>query len=335
MATTQLADVYTPSAFNRRMQENQILKNIFVSSGIAVNDPNITQALSGGSNIIDLPFYKALGSAEPNYSTDNPAVNSTPNKIGSGKQVARSAQMNNSWSTMDLSRELSDADPLGAIVGSVGSYWSIVNQARLVNSLSGILADNKANDASDMVYSVATDGAGAVADAERIGAESFLIAAQTMGDSKMNITGVCMHSTLHTRLQIQGAIKDHFDPQGALMYQTYLGRMVLVDDSMPAVAGSNRITYTVAFFGAGAVGFGEGKVQTPSELDRVASSGNGGGETILHSRVNNVYHPYGFEFTSSSVAGQTATYAELKTAANWDRVLERKNVNIAFLEVND
>jgi hypothetical protein len=44
--------------------------------------------------------------------------------------------------------------------------------------------------------------------------------------------------------------------------------------------------------------------------------------------------PVGFSFTSSSVAAQSATYAELQAAANWDRVWDAKNIPLRFLKTN-
>lgn len=104
---------------------------------------------------------------------------------------------------------------------------------------------------------------------------------------------------------------------------------------MPAVAGVNRITYTCVLFGSGAVSSANGRVENPSAVDRDEKAGNGGGEETLHSRRSDLIHPLGFSFTSSSVAGQSATLAELEAAANWDRVWDRKNVPLAFLQVND
>ena len=104
---------------------------------------------------------------------------------------------------------------------------------------------------------------------------------------------------------------------------------------MPAVSGAERIMYTVALFGVGVVGYATGNVNVPSELSRNPAAGDGGGEDILHSRVNTCFHPNGFKWKETNVAGQSPTYAELKDAANWERVVARKSVNVAFLEVND
>ena len=137
-------------------------------------------------------------------------------------------------------------------------------------------------------------------------------------------------------LRIQGLLVDNVNPAtGDLINTTYLGKRVVVDDSLYSVAGTNRITYHVVMYGAGAFSQANGKVETPSELTRNALVGDGGGQTVLSSRVNSIFHPNGFQALAAGVADVTATYAELVLAGAWDRVVARKNVPMAFLLVND
>ena len=336
MATTQLADVYVPTTFSRRTQQAQIELNAFIASGIAVRDPEIRTQFAQGGNIGELPQFNGITNGEPNYSSDDNTSKATPQKIGSSKQLVRSASRNEHWSVMDLTRELADADPVGAITGRIGSYWATDDEKRVICSLDGILADNIANDSSDMLHKIGNDDAGAVADAQRISSEAIALGAQTMGDHARNIVAIGMHSVQHTRLAIRGMIKTVTDDKDAsLTYDTYLGKRVVVDDSLTPTMQTNRLLYTVVLFGVGSIGWENGKVQTPSAITRDELAGDGGGETVLSSRVNTIYHPNGFSFLSASVAGNSATYAELKLAANWNRVVARKNVNIAFIQVND
>ena len=334
MATVQLADVYNPLTFSSREQEAQIELNAFIASGIMVIDPRLTEQASVGGNKGELPFFKPLGTQEPNYSDDNPGNTSTPNKVSSAKMDWRLASQNQSWSTMDLAVELSLIDPVGAITGRQGQYWATTNERRLINSSLGILADNVANDASDMVVTVATDAALPVLDAEKISSDLIIDARQTAGDHKGGFAAIAMHSVVHATLEKQQDIITIRDADNNTLFQTYNTMRVVVDDSLPAVAGSNRITYTSVLFGAGAWVSGEGRVETPSEMDRTPAGGNGGGQSTIFSRRADIIHPLGFSFTSASVAGQSATLAELANDANWDRVWERKNVPLAFIQTN-
>lgn len=335
MATVQLADIYEPLTFEAAVDEAAVEKNRLIQSGIIVDDPRLTAMASAGGTKGDLPFYHPLSTAsEPNYSSDDPASNSVPKKMDDGKMTWRLANMNDSWSTMDLSRELALKDPLTAITAKIGQYWATQIQKRVIQSLLGILADNDANDSDDMFYSVANDDAGDVTDAERISATVILQAKQTMGDAAELLTGIAMHSVCFTHLQSLNLIDYIPDSVGVVRIPTYLGYEVFVDDAMPAVSGTNRITYTSVLFGRGSIVNGQGKVATPSELERIASSGDGGGQDVIHSRRAEIIHPYGFAFDDSGIAGQSATLAELAAAAQWDRVVDRKNVPLAFLQTN-
>ena len=339
MAEVKIADIYAPTTFAGLAQEAQIERNAFIASGIVVPDPIITRNFASGGTTSELPHMAGISIAEPNYSTDNPAQTATPGKISGLVQKMRIAPRNYHWTAMDLARDLALQDPVAAITNRIGHFWAVDDQKRLINSLLGVLADNVANDSGDMLHDIATDDVGAVADSERISSEAIAIATQTLGDAKMRLSAMAMHSTLQSRLARQGLIKEHRDNRnGELLFETYLGYRLIIDDGMPAVMGTNRITYTVAIFAPGAVGYGFGKVETPSALTRDELKGNGGGQSTLTSRVNTIFHPYGFAFESATITqadGVTASYSDLQLAANWNRVVNRKNVPIAFLQVND
>lgn len=334
MATVQISNVYNPLTFARREQEAQTQLNKFLDSGIIVTDPRLNAQASQGGNIGELPFFKPLGNDEPNYSSDVPATKSTPKGLTGAKMVFRLAAQNQSWSTMQLARDLALEDPVGAITSRVGQYWATQNERRVVQSCLGILADNVANNSGDMRITVATDAAGAVTDGERISSELIIDAEQTAGDHAGGFQVIAMHSVPFGRLRKLNLIEFVRDADNNTMFATYGGKRIVVDDSLPAVAGTNRVTYTSVLFGAGAFVMGEGRVLVPSEVKRNPDAGNGGGEEVLYSRRSDIIHPLGFTFKSASVAGQSATHAELATAANWGRVWERKNVPIAFLQTN-
>ena len=340
MAAVQIADIYNPLTFGRRSQQAQIALNRFLSSGVAAQDSSIATQIAQGGHLGEVSNFKPLTVGEPNYSSDDPAAVAVPANISSELQKFRAAARNQSWSTMDLARELALEDPVAAITGRTGAFWACDDEQRIIKSLLGILADNKANDSGDMLIDVATDNAAAVTDAERIGGERVIDALQTMGDHKGSLTTIGMHSAIHTRLQKQSLIQYVRDADNNIMFETYMGKRIIVDDSFPAVAGVNRITYTCVLFGGSVFGGANGQVLKPSEMYRQPMAGNGGGQDTIISRVNNVWHPYGFSFLSQTVSGGAATcrfanYADLVLAANWNRVWLRKNIPLAFIEVND
>jgi len=161
MAVVQIADIYDPVTFNEAMQERQTEKNAFLQAGILTNDAKLQAHLQTGGQTGELPFYFALATSgagatgvEPNFSSDNPAIASTPQNITSGLMTFRASYQNNSWSAMDLAREITSlSDPLSAIINRIATYWATNTQNRIIQSGVGILADNVANNAGDMLIS--------------------------------------------------------------------------------------------------------------------------------------------------------------------------------------
>ncbi len=334
MATVRLSDIYNPVTFAQAEQEAQSQLNRFLNSGVMQRSPLVDNQASTGGNIGELPFGKPLGTAEPNYSNDDPTQKSTPDNVTSGKMAWRLASQNKSWSSMDLSRELALEDPVQWITNRIGQYWATNNERRVIQSCLGIMADNETNDGGDMVVDIATDAVGAPTANETISGNAVIDTLGTLGDHDSSIGVIAVHSKVRDSLRKQDLIDYIRNSQGELVSEEYMGKTLIVDDSLPAVAGTNRITYTSVLFGAGAFVSGEGNVLMPSELDRDPSSGNGGGEQILYSRRADIIHPMGFTFTNASVLGQSATQAELATATNWNRVFDRKQVPMAFLKTN-
>ena len=334
MATTQLTDIYNPLVFNAALDEAAAEQNAFVASGVMRPNPTLDALASTGGNIGELPFHTPLDTSdEPDYTTDDPTDLSVPDKIGTAKMIYRLASMHKSWSTMDLTRELALMDPLSAILSKIGGWWTTAIQKRVIASCNGILANNDADDSDDMLVNIYSD-VESPDSTNIISAEAVLDTQQTCGD-KSAFSAIAMHSVTYTNLKKQNLIDFIPNSRGEVVIPTYLGLYVVVDDGMPVVAGTNSAKYVTMLFRPGAIDSGKGKIMMPSELERVASAGYGGGQDIIHTRRADIIHPYGFQFTSDSVAGQSATLAELATASNWDRVVARKEVGIAFLEHNN
>jgi hypothetical protein len=340
MATVQIADIYNPLVFAQAAQEAQVELNAFIRSGVARTDSMIQSMAATGGNIGELPFYVPLTNSEPNYSSDVAGTASTPENISSAKMTYRLASQNNSWAVMDLASELALADPAQAITNRIGQYWATINERRAIESIRGLIADNIANDSGDMIFDISATVDTASTDANLVDRDAIIDAIQTMGDHGRNVKVMGVHSRVLSHLKKIDALNFTREKESdtGLTITRYAGMEVVEDDSLAGITyGTTPVNtyFDTVFFAKGAFASEMGKVLTPSELDRDPSSGNGGGQTLLYSRRSDIIHPYGFEFTSSSVAGQSATWAELSAAANWNRVYTfRKNVPIAVLRSN-
>ena len=333
MAVTDISSIYEPLTFAERIDEASVELDAFIQSGVLVDDALLTAQASAGGRIGEIANFEFLTQTAPNISSDDPSSHATPQAIAGQKQIWRLAALNQSWSVMDLARELALKDPVAAITNKIGGYWAIERQRRLIQACIGIYNDN-VTAADDMYINIATDAALPVAAAELISPAAVMDAQQTAGDHMGMFTAIAMHSVVFTSLKKQQVI-DYISPAGTpLPYPTYLGMRVIVDDMLPVTTGTNRKTYTTILFAAGAFSRGQGVVNVPSEMIRIPTAGTGGGQESIFSRISEIHHPWGFSFVSGSVAGDSATLAELALAANWNQVYHRKNIGLAFLLTN-
>lgn len=242
---------------------------------------------------------------------------------------------------MNLASELAGSDALARIQDRAAAYWSRQLQKRLVASLSGIIADNVASNASDMVHDIHAATVADVGEGTLFGAEAVIDAAAELGDNLDALSAIAMHSDVYRAALKADLIATVPDSEGRPI-RTYRGLAVIVDDGLPytPAAGTGgtdaAAKYTSVLFGAGAVGYGvsEPRIAAGTEIENLPSAGRGGGQQVLHSRVNLGVHPAGFAWKEATVANESPSLAELALAANWARVYERKAIPLAFLISN-
>lgn len=335
MALTRLSDVIVPEIFYNYMSQDTMEKTDIFRSGILRSDGEIAAKLSGGGSTFNNPFWNDLGTTEAGIASDDPTVLGVPSKLTTGKDIIVRQVRAHGFSSADLAGVLAGSDPMARIRERVNAYWDRQFQASLVATSYGVYLSNVANNSSDMIYSVATDSASAVTSAELIDAEKIVDACYTLGDASEDLKVLAMHSTVAKRLVKLDLIDYVKDSTGQTRIPYYLGKRVVVDDGCKTVTGTNRVTYITMLFGEGAMSWGESPTPTPVAVKRDEDGGNGMGIETLWTRRQYAMHPNGIKWTSSSMAGEFPTNAELALAANWSRVYEeRKQVKIAFLATN-
>lgn len=344
MAVTRLSDAVIPAVYGAYQAVNSPEKTAFFESGVVTRNAMLDAKANTGGQEIQLPFWRDLDSSiEANATNDDPADMAAPNKIGSGLQRARISYLNQGYSSADLVAELSGSNPMQQIRNRFGTYWQRQWQKRVIASALGVLADNVANDAGDMFY----DGSAAA-----WSRAAFTSAVFTMGDAFEQLSAIGVHSLAYKQMVDSDDIDFVADSAGKLTIPTFMGIRVIVDDSMPTTAVEGPpagIVTTAILFGAGAFGYGEGAPEMPIEVERQARGSNGGGIETLWERKTWLLHPFGFQFTGADITnranangrtGATTTedeysplVADLAKAANWNRVVDRKNVPIAGLKI--
>jgi hypothetical protein len=162
--------------------------------------------------------------------------------------------------------------------------------------------------------------------AQYFDADSFIDSAFLLGDEQGGLTGVAVHS-LTLKAMVKADLIDFVpDSEGKLTIPTYLGKTVLVDDSMPVSGTGATRVFTTYIFGPGAIGYGERSPKVPVEVERQALKGMG--QEYIVNRRQWVMHPRGIKWLGGTQAGITPSNAELAIPANWQRVYDAKIVRI-------
>lgn len=359
---TQIDDVIVPENFTPYVQQLTEEKARLVQSGAVARNAQLDADLAGGGLTFNAPSWRDLDNDDDNVSTDAipdavawtqlsgtavganyPTLNdSTPNDTSADQEIAVRLSRNGSWSTADLAAALAGDDPAESIAQRVSYYWARRLQAAFIATWSGVCKDNAVSDSADYANDIA--GTAFVDGVTNFSAEAYLDAKVTMGDSMDNLTMVMVHSIVFNRMQKNNLIDFIPDSTGQVQIPTFLGAEVIIDDGMPNGTSAVRDTgsagvvgiYETWLFGAGATQLGMGTPKVPTEVQRYAAAGNGGGAETLYNRVEWCIHPVGHAFTAAAPANggpsNAATTNNLNIATSWDRVFpERKQINFARL----
>lgn len=308
-AYTKLVDSIIPSVYSRYAFEEHVQKLEIFQAGVLYSDPEVSSKLSQGGRVVDIPGWKDLGNDASEPVNDDPTDSIETKKIGSRRETAARNMRAQAWGIPDLTAVLAGDDPLKVIVRRQSDYWQRANKATIINILKGVVADNVANDSSDMVL----DTGASITDTDPIDA------AYKLGDRADRFKTIWMHSKQMKVLKKANLIDMvPIAEQTGMLLPYYMGLRAIVDDDIP-VSGS---VYTAFMFADRAIQWNEMPVNTeggPLEFDRKPRQAHGGGVTEMVSRRHFVPHVPGTRFLDASTAGEFATDAELALAANWDR----------------
>ncbi|GAB9153099.1 major capsid protein [Bradyrhizobium sp. YCK136] len=317
MTETRLADMIVPTKFNKYVQTLSTQKSELFTSGIITDLTSVIDSEIEGKTV-NMPFFNDLDASDSEQVLDD-STDLTVGKMTTGQDVAVKLLRGKAFGTSDLAADLSGADPIDAIANRFADWWNKRMQTALLSTLSGAMG------AASMAANV-NDISGLTGGAQYFDADSFIDSAFLLGDEQGGLTGVAVHS-LTLKAMVKADLIDFVpDSQGKLTIPTYLGKSVLVDDSMPVSgAGATRI-FTTYIFGPGAIGFGEKSPKVPVEVERQALKGMG--QEYIVNRRQWVMHPRGVKWLGGTQAGVTPSNAELATATNWQRVYDAKLVRI-------
>jgi hypothetical protein len=290
-------------------------KQTFVRSGIFGADSDIQSAISGmkKGTTVEVDYLVEPDFIEPEYGDDSD-VDIIPQNIG--EQMFRAAVMfpNVAFQEKSIVKVLrahaSENDGLQALVDYIAKYWDKYKQRHAFAMIQGLIADNIANDASDLIEVVAAP----------FNFDSAVDALEKRGDSMVDqMDHIFMNSKVYASRVKAGQIATIQEENTGVFINTWNGMRVHVDNILKPVGGKSL----TIFAKSGA--FVEANIDIDAvglmslEYERDAKKGHGAGSTSIVSRTGGLWHPSGWDYTKATQANPTRNLAETGLEANWDR----------------
>lgn len=338
MARVALEDVWMPDVYASYGDVNTLEATGIMTSGIMAANALFDELADSGAKRVEMPFWNDLNhNREPNYSNDNPSDIADIEGIDMGEMFARVSWLNNGWGSADLVAELAGVDPLRKIKTKTSRYWQYQLQHRLVALLSGLYNANLAQNGGDMIVDLSATPGSTPTAANKWSLEGFIDGIMQKGDmAKMPAAIVC-HSVIYTSMLKDDIIETREPSTGALLFATYkAATRIIMDDGVPTIGTGIGRQFVTFVLDEQVIGFGRGTPHVPEEMNRVAEAGNGGGIATLWERKTWMMHPFGYTWTNKQVTGPglSPTWRDLRHAANWVRILDRRMVGLTFIVTN-
>jgi len=137
MAGSNLNFPYDAEIFNYSWKNTpDIVLTSMLTSGAVVNDAEIANLISNGSNFFTTPYYDVLSGTEDVYN----GVNSfTGDELAGGTYAGVVFGRMASWSAKSFIKDFnSGADPMAQIVDGVAQFWIKARQTRLLGILGAV-----------------------------------------------------------------------------------------------------------------------------------------------------------------------------------------------------
>lgn len=329
-AYTRITDTFVPDVWAAYMLEESVEKLDIFQAGVLYADPEISSKLANGGYAVDMPMWHDLADIPSEPVNDDPTDLIEIKKLSSRKERAARNIRAQAFGVADLTAVLAGDDPMRILASRWSNYWQRANKRTLLALLKGVVADNIANDAGDLVL----DTNATVADTD------IIDAAYKMGDQADKFTTIWMHSNQMKVLRKQELIDFRPSPDSTkpMLLPYYQGLRVITDDGIPAVTGTDVTEYTAFMFAQRSIIWNELPVMLeggPIEPDREARAGHGAGTTWVVSRRHFVPHIRGMTYTGTP-ADEFATDTELAAATSWDRAtIDKKNIGFVALKTTE
>ena len=220
-------------------------------------------------------------------------------------------------------------DFMGNVAAQIADYKETVNTGYLYAILRGIFAMTTSDFAEKHTHDITEEAE------NKLGATTLNDATQkACMQDKNKFKLVFMHSVPATNLENLKLIKymQYTDKDGIerdLAMATWNGRVIVIDDSLPAEAqGDGSVNYTSYVLGEGAFVYEDLGVKVPYEMERSASVN--GGEDTLYIRERKVLAPRYISYLDESKICPDET--DFEKGANWELVSDNADGEKTYVD---
>jgi hypothetical protein len=335
MAYTLLGNVYVPLQFMEEIQQLTAVKSALWRSGIIVGDAMLAGKARQGGRLVEIPYWDDLtGNSEP----INSGSTATVNNITSDKMQACIFERQKAWGAETIAGILAQSDPMAAIQNRVADWWVRDNQDTLIAILKGMFGAASMSGLLSAIHHT-TGGASSFDESNTFNANTAILAAQLLGDSKDNLTAYVMHSAVEASLAMDDLIETIPASESRPRVRLFQGKPVIMDDRCPTTEVDGDTVYTTYLFGSGAIAYEEDTSER--NVPGIANGtwyfeeGRVSLQDLSHiiTRKRSLFHPYGMKWLDAD-ADTSPTNVQLANSANWERKFEVKNMRIAAITHN-
>jgi len=357
MAPSNLQNIYARDLLDQALIAESVRKSAMWNSGLIATDPTLAALLAAAEGrkisrvgYVDIPDPVEGGNAaqatthNPGYMDDSDTL-LIPNASSTYDYDAVKCLVAHALGQKEIIKTCSFLpDPVSALNGRVSNYWARFFDMYAIAMMYGMFVNNVASDSGDMIYG---DGTSPVD--ENIIVEGW----GTMGDAAEMGGGIFgCHSLVAKnlrKLQLIDTIPSADNP--AVFFEYFQGARMIVSDQNPVYTNGTNNTCVSWLAMPGQIEFASSAMGIiPSETWRDPRVGVGAGEEMLITRQQFSMTPYGHSWLDATVTGSVASgsipglssgtklwpsIADQRLAANWNRVLDRKLVKVAFIHTSE
>lgn len=326
---------FNAEAFGKYVENiPNVTKNELAKSGAVGSNEQAREALANqtGSLYANIPYFGRIsGSTSQN---NNGATDIASSGTSTFEQGFIVASRMDAWTEKSFSKNITaGVDFMDNVAKQIADYKMEVKQAMLLSILSGIYgmavsgSTVRAKAAKEFVEKHTYDITKKTGEEALVGSSTLNKAIQqACGDNKNIFKLVVMHSEVATNLENIKLLKymtqtDKDGIERELALATWNGRLVLIDDNMPATEveaaeGVEAYTaYTTYVLGEGAIILDAIGDAVPFEMSRDPKTN--GGQDTLYVRDRYICGAEGMSFIKPSSITASASNADLANGANW------------------